>query len=153
MKISFTKELIAPCGMNCNVCSGYLASQYDIKKQGIRMSYCLGCRPRNKKCTFLKKRCKRLMNQTVQYCYECSEYPCGKLRDIDTRYQALFRMSLLENLTNIKQNGLKKFVETQEETWRCPTCGGTICCHNGLCFQCDIDRLRNKKKRYRWEDD
>lgn len=153
MKNSFKQELVAPCGMNCNVCSGYLGLQYNVKNQGIRISYCLSCRPRDKKCAVLKKRCKRLMNHTVQYCYECPEYPCDKLRDIDTRYKTLFRMSLLENLTDIKENGIEKFIETQKEKWRCPTCGGVICCHNGLCYQCDSECLRNKKKRYRWEDD
>jgi hypothetical protein len=62
-------------------------------------------------------------------------------------------MSLLENLTDIKENGMEKFLRTQKEKWRCTTCGGVICCHNGLCFQCDSERLRKKKKRYRWEDD
>jgi hypothetical protein len=61
-------------------------------------------------------------------------------------------MSLLENLAYIKKNGMKIFLKTQEEKWRCPTCGRSLCCHNGLCFQCDIERLINKKKRYRWEE-
>jgi hypothetical protein len=153
MSDSFKQELFAPCGMNCNVCSAYLALQYDVKSNGIQIPYCIGCKPCDKKCAFLKKRCNRLMNHTVQFCYECPEYPCENLRRIDTRYQTLFRMNLLENLTDIKESGIKKFVETQEEKWRCTTCGGVICCHNGLCFQCDSMRLKNKKKRYRWDDD
>jgi hypothetical protein len=153
MKKSFAQELVAPCDMNCTVCSGYLALKYDLKSNGIRMSYCTGCRPRDKKCAFLKKTCKNLMNHTVQFCYECKEFPCEKLKQIDMRYQKNFRMSLLKNLTDIKTNGMKKFLRTQEEKWCCPNCGGVICCHNGLCFQCDNERLKNKKKRYRWEDD
>jgi hypothetical protein len=139
MKKSFTPDLIAPCGMNCNVCSGYLAMQHDVKSKGLRMPYCLGCRPRDKKCAFLKKGCQRLLNHTVQFCYECSKYPCEKLKHIDTRYQTFFRMSLLENLADIKANGMEKFLRTQEEKWSCPTCGGVKCCHNGLCFFCDIE--------------
>ncbi len=153
MRTSFTPELVAPCGMNCNVCSGYLAIQHDVKSKGIRMSYCTGCRPRDKKCAFLKKRCSRLLNHTVQFCYECPEYPCENLRHIDTRYQTFFRMSLLENLIYIKKNGMEKFLKTQEEKWRCPSCGGALCCHNGLCFHCNIETLKTKKKLYRWEDD
>lgn len=153
MKISFTQELIAPCGMNCNVCSGYLALQHDIKSKDIRMSYCKGCRPRNKNCAFLKKRCSRLHDPSVTFCYECTDYPCENLKQIDTRYKTLFRMSLLENLAAIKTNGMETFLRTQQEKWRCPTCGGTICCHNGLCFHCDSDRLRKKKQKYRWDDE
>jgi hypothetical protein len=32
-------ELIAPCDMNCAVCSGYIALKNDVKKKGVRMSY------------------------------------------------------------------------------------------------------------------
>jgi hypothetical protein len=35
-------------------------------------------------------------------------------------------------------------LESQEETWRCPKCGELICCHNGLCFHCDLDELRER---------
>jgi len=44
------------------------------------------------------------------------------------------------------------FLEREEERWRCPTCGGTICCHNGICFDCGLEKLKAKKKVYRWED-
>jgi hypothetical protein len=151
MRNSFAQDLIAPCGMNCNLCSGYLALQYDVKSKGIGISYCTGCRQRDKKCAFLKKRCKSLLNHKVQFCFECQEYPCEKLKAIDTRYKTFFQMSLLENLTDIKEHGMEEFLRSQKEKWHCTTCGGVICCHNGLCYQCDSERLRNKKKKYRWE--
>jgi hypothetical protein len=28
-----------------------------------------------------------------------------------------------------------------------------LCCHNGICFKCSIDRLRTKKQLYRWEEE
>jgi hypothetical protein len=62
-------------------------------------------------------------------------------------------MSLLENLALIKKNGMEEFLRTQKEKWRCPTCGGAICCHNGLCFYCNIETLQTKKKMYRWDDE
>ncbi len=149
----FSQELIAPCGMDCNVCSGYLAMQHDLKGKGIRMSSCKGCRPRDKKCAFLKKRCACLLNHSIQFCYECADFPCEQLAQLDTRYSTLFHMSLLENLASIKKNGMEQFLKDEEEKWRCPTCGGVICCHNGLCFECDTDRLRKKKHLYRWNDE
>ena len=149
----FLKELIAPCGMNCNVCSGYLALQHKLKEKGIRISYCTGCRPRNKQCAFLKKRCVRLQKQTIQFCYECPKYPCRNLTAIDTRYRTLYRMSLLENLRDIEKEGMEKFLCAQERNWRCPTCEGFLCCHNGLCFHCNRQRLKTKKKMYRWDDE
>jgi len=62
MKAVRDSELVSPCGMNCAVCSGYLAFKNDVKRKGIRMPYCLGCRPRNKNCAFLKKHCSKLSN-------------------------------------------------------------------------------------------
>jgi len=149
----FSEDLVAPCGMDCNICSGYLAMQHDVKSKGIRISYCKGCRPRDKKCAFLKKRCRRLLHHSVIFCYECQEYPCENLNHINTRYKTFFRMSLLGNLAFIKKNGMAEFLRTQKEKWRCPTCGEAICCHNGLCFHCNMETLKTKKKMYRWEDE
>lgn len=146
-------ELIAPCGMNCGICSGYLAFKHDVKSKGIRMPYCTGCRPRDKKCAFLKKRCSLLLEGRVQYCYQCPDFPCQGLQKIDKRYRSQFRMSMIENLECIKKNGVRQFLAAQEEKWKCPECGGLICCHNGICFNCGIDLLKKKKTLYRWEDD
>lgn len=146
-------ELIAPCGMNCGICSGYLAHKNDVKSKGIRMPYCIGCRPRDKQCAFLKKRCTLLIEGRVQYCYECEDFPCDSLQRLDKRYESNFRMSMLKNLEYIRENGIEKFLKKEEEKWKCPECGALICCHNGICFNCGLDKLRNKKKLYRWEDD
>jgi hypothetical protein len=146
------EELVAPCGMNCAVCSGYLALKHDVKSKGIRMPYCQGCRPRDKKCAFLKRKCELLLDNKVRFCYECNSFPCERLERIDKRYQTHFRTSLIENLQAIRKNGLPEFLKKEEKKWQCQQCGETICCHNGICFNCSLDRLKNKKKLYRWED-
>jgi len=61
-------------------------------------------------------------------------------------------MSFIDNLNFIKEHGIETFLEKQRETWRCPDCGGVICCHNGICFSCGLEKLKSKKKIYRWED-
>ena len=146
------EELIAPCGMNCGLCSGYLAFTNDLKSQGIRMPYCVGCRPRDKKCAFLKKRCALLLSGKVDYCYVCDDFPCQGLINIDKRYRAYYKMSVIENLEYIKSKGIQQFLIKEEEKWNCPECGGVICCHNGICFSCGSDKLKTKVKLYRWED-
>jgi hypothetical protein len=149
---SHRRELIAPCGMDCSVCSGYLAWKHDVKSKGIRMPYCSGCRPREKKCAFLKKRCHSLLNNEVEFCYECGDFPCKNLERIDSRYQRNYRMSLIENLRLIQSNGMAEFLKNQDTIWKCQRCGGTICCHNGVCFDCGLDELKRKRKLYRWLD-
>ncbi len=146
------EKLIAPCGMNCAICSGYLAAKHDVKNRGIRLSYCSGCRPRNKKCAFLKKTCSLLLTGGVKYCYECNNFPCKRLADLDQRYRSLYRMSMIENLQSIKANGMSHLLEQQEGKWKCPECGGVICCHNGICYNCGLDKLGQKKRKYRWEE-
>jgi hypothetical protein len=146
------EELIAPCGMNCGICTGYLAMTNDIRKKGINMSYCTGCRARNKNCAFIKKRCVLHSNNRIQYCYECSDFPCENLVKLDDKYKDRYRMSMIENLEYIKQYGIDKLLTREEEKWHCPECGATICCHNGLCYSCQLDILQAKKKKYRWED-
>jgi hypothetical protein len=146
-------ELIAPCGMNCAICSAYLAQKYDLKKQGIRRIYCTGCRPHGKYCVFKQKNCKQAGNGLIQYCYECTAFPCRRLKQLDKRYRTNYRMSMIENLDFIKEQGIEKFLKKEKETWRCSECGGTISCHGGLCFKCGVEKLKAKKKgRYRWEE-
>lgn len=137
--------------MNCNVCAGYLAFTHDVKSKGIRMMYCIGCRPRNKPCAFLKKSCGRLRKNEVKYCYECPTFPCDHLSAIDKRYRTQFRMSEIDNLHRIRDEGIESFLRKEEAEWRCPKCGGVISCHNGLCFECDLERLRKKKRPYKWD--
>jgi hypothetical protein len=146
-------DLIAPCGMNCALCAGYLALKNDLKSKGIMVISCPGCRPRNKKCAFLKKQCSKLSNGEVTFCFECNSFPCDRLRTIDKRYRSRYRMSMIENLNFIKENGMKKFLNSQEKTWKCQDCGELISCHNGLCFNCDLEKLKNRKQKYRWNED
>lgn len=138
--------------MNCAICSAYLAFKHGVKSKGIKMSYCIGCRPRKKNCAFLKKRCILLLNNKVQYCYECKTFPCMRLKRIDKRYSTFFKMSMIENLEFIKKSGIEKFLERETKKWKCPRCGDTVCCHNGICFNCGLHELRAKRNRYRWEE-
>ena len=152
MITAMDSSLIAPCGMNCALCAGYLALKNDVKNKGVKMISCLGCRPRNKKCGFLKKQCPKLSKGELTFCFECPSFPCSRLRTIDERYRTRYRMSMIENLKSIKENGLEKFIADQKEKWKCPNCGEILSCHNGLCFKCDLEELRNRKQKYRWNE-
>ena len=146
-------ELIAPCGMNCNVCSNYLALVNDTKSKGVKLPYCIGCRLQDKKCSFVKRKCKKILNHKVEFCYECSDFPCELFKKlVFKKYETLYRMNMIENLQYIREYGLAKFLEAEKKKWECPNCGKTICCHNGICYSCDLEKMKTKKKRYRWEE-
>ncbi len=144
--------MISPCGMNCALCSSYLAFKNDVTSKGVKMPYCKGCRPRNKNCAFLKKSCSKLLNGEVNFCFECTSFPCDRLTSIDKRYKSLFRMSMIENLNLIKEKGIDKFLTEQNEVWKCKSCGELICCHNGICYKCSLEKLKSKKQKYRWDE-
>jgi len=144
--------LITTCGANCNVCAGYLGYKYDIQSKGIRAGYCKGCDSKKSQCTVKKKKCKLPPDGQVKYCYECAAFPCSIIQQIDKRYRAHHHTSMIENLEYIRDNGMEKFLEQQEEKWKCPECGDVICCHNGICYSCGLEKLKNKQgNKYRWE--
>ena len=136
-KNDIRKELIAPCGMDCGVCSGYLAYSHNIPREKGKISYCIGCRPRNKKCAFLKRDCSLLRENKIDFCFECNAFPCDKLKLIDDRYRTKYGMSVVENLNYIKDNGIDKFLRNQKRKYKCFRCGDTICIHNKKCYTCD----------------
>ena len=146
-------DLIAPCGMNCAVCRSHLALTHDVKHQGIQWRYCPGCRPRGKCWASLKKRCSLLAEGNIRFCYECSTFPCENLKRFDARYQKRYRVSVIENLTMIRDTSVDVFLEREWRKWKCPNCDEIICCHNGIYFSCGLDHLRSKRKVYQWNDE
>lgn len=146
------EELIAPCGMNCGVCANYLAMQNDLKKEGFHKSYCIGCRPRGKNCTYMSTKCDLLGKGLINFCYECEDFPCRRLKALDKRYRTFYHMSMIENLVFIKGHGIATFLEKETKKWKCPECGGVISCHNGVCFRCHLDDLKNRAIISRWRE-
>lgn len=45
-------------------------------------------------------------------------------------------MSMVENLREIKEKGMKKFLENQEEKYAYPECGDVVSVHDGKCYTC-----------------
>ena len=129
-------DLIAPCGMDCGACSFYLAYIHDIPKRRGSISHCAGCRPRDKQCAYLKGQCKLLAKNEIDFCFECDRYPCERLRKLDQRYRRTYGVSPIENLEEIRAEGVEFFLRQQHERHGCPSCGGMISVHNRKCFAC-----------------
>lgn len=146
------EKLIAPCGMNCAVCVAFIGKKIDINKKGFNRTYCEGCLPRGENCLHMGSRCELLKDGLVRFCFECESFPCKRLKALDKRYRTKYHLSMIENLSDIKAKGIEDFLRKEEIKWSCPNCGDAICCHNGLCLNCDIDKLRNNRK-YRWDEE
>lgn len=117
---------IAQCGMNCELCSAY---QRDKKK-------CPGCRNRQPKCAIRK------CNIKVEYCYECDKFPCIKIKNLDLRYKTRYAMSMIENLSYIKEHGESDFLRWQNEKYKCIKCGKLHTVHHDYCMYCKQENKR-----------
>jgi hypothetical protein len=152
VQIKMTKELVAPCGMNCALCITYLAMKYDAKPKGVKVPYCKGCRPRGKMCAFIKKKCTLLKKDNNISCYQCKKFPCKNLKHLDDKYKIKYKTSLIENNQSIKKVGMEKFLKAQAKKSRCPRCGGTLSVHNNACFVCDLDWIKKNTWKCLKED-
>jgi len=134
---NFSPELLAPCGMNCALCSSYLAGSIATPCGAHKMTTCAGCRPRGINCAFIKSDCIQLGKGIVNSCHECPSFPCEKLRKLDESYRRKYSYSMIETLRMIQDKGITAVLAEQRERYKCARCGGVICIHNGKCYRCD----------------
>jgi hypothetical protein len=71
------KNLITPCGMNCNICIAHLREK----------NVCPGCTDKPTKKTCLNCKIRNCKDRTGKYCFNCSNFPCEKLSHLDKRYR------------------------------------------------------------------
>jgi len=64
----------------------------------------------------------------------------------------LYHLSVIENREYIKKHGIDLDREKEEDKWCCPECREMICCHNGRCLNCKLEKLRQNKK-YHWGEE
>lgn len=123
--------MIAPCGLNCALCSGY-QRQKDrcggCNSDSVRPGYCTSC---------IIKYCLEKQGDNTQVCNSsCAKFPCRRMKDLDKRYRTKYGESGLENIALIEQIGLKAFAAQDAVKWTCPTCGGLFCVHTATCKTC-----------------
>jgi hypothetical protein len=125
IKNYFRSTLIAPCGMDCAICSAFLREK----------NRCNGCYSANCTC---RRHCTIAACMLVKnrYSHDCQEFPCRRLKQLDKRYRTKYHMSMLDNLAVIKKDGIRSFVKSERERWTCKSCGGTIDVHHYRCSAC-----------------
>ena len=116
----FDPSLIAPCGMNCGLCSARLRPKNrcpgcNAGGEGLP-KYCATCRMR------------LCEERTGPYCFDCPGFPCARLRRLDRRYRTRYGMSEIENLECIRDHGSEEFLGNECERW--VTGGSVLCVHN-----------------------
>ena len=130
--------MMAPCGMNCGVCAKHLRDK----------NPCVGCLAIDRKlyhCEVGIKVCAE-RNAGATFCFDCTKYPCRRLRQLDLRYRTKYGMSMLENLGRIREMGLDGFMAVENARWVCPSCGGLICVHDRRCYTCGAQYERTTSR-------
>ncbi len=137
---SLDPVMVAPCGLNCDLCrlTFRVKSQcFGCRSEGAMPKYCTTCRIRN---------CDEITLHGKRFCFECPEYPCRRLRQMDARYRSRYGMSTIENLEFIRQHGLDRFVDSEKQKWECSRCGALICVHKQTCIFCGQPRVEMAQK-------
>ena len=127
---TMTSSSIAPCGLICDLCLG---------AQRIKNT-CIGCNKEGNKPEYCKeciiKNCEEKKKNGRLLCYQCSKYPCRRLKALEKRYSNKYGESLIEHFERIKTIGMQEFILEADKKWRCKKCGEYICVHRAICLHC-----------------
>lgn len=139
LKEYFDIGMFAPCGMNCVVCY----------KHCYHKKMCAGClnsdmgKPEHcRKCRI--KDCIR--QKGLDYCFECPQYPCKQIKNLEKSYRVRYQASLMENSEFVRLHGLESFMEQQKEKYTCAKCGGIFSLHDRECSECQ-EKMSECQKR------
>ena len=133
--ITIPVKFIAPCGMDCRLCWGYIREEnpcpgcLSIGSQESRKSkHRTKCKIRN---------CEEITQGKSKYCRDsCDRFPCTRLKQLDKRYRTKYGMSMIDNLKMINEFGIRHFIRNEKVKWICPECGEMICVHRPTCLSC-----------------
>ncbi len=120
---------IAPCGVNCLACSAHLSDK----------TPCPGCRAPSEEITRKscrdceKKKC--AFGQGIQWCFQCRQFPCQRIRGLNERYRKNYGVDLVQNGLDAKRDW-NSFLLAQKERFSCAVCGQIIDQHHRRCSGC-----------------
>ncbi len=121
---------IAPCGLICDLCSGFQREKNRCDRcngTGNKPQYCIDCKI---------KTCSEKKRNDKQLCNKCTRFPCTLIKKLDKRYTTRYGESNIQNLLLIDQIGKKSFIEQEKKRWVCTECGKFLCVHKERCLHC-----------------
>jgi hypothetical protein len=124
--------MFAPCGMNCSVCYKHVGMRKHAKA-------CEGCLKSNEG---KPEHCRQCGIKTCAqskgfiHCFECAEFPCKLIKNLEKSYLKRYSVSLIENSQTACANGIAAFLEHDRHKWTCADCGGAFSLHDGFCSEC-----------------
>jgi len=97
---------------------------------GTLAGHCQGCRIRL--CAAGKQEDSR--------CSGCGELPCERMTNLINMGNYLHRQEYLPNLGRMREIGVQKWVQYEEERWRCPRCDLPMSWYDAECIGCGAPR-------------
>jgi hypothetical protein len=154
-------HLAAACGTYCGACPAYIAKHCEddrirMKRRerssseatnelktipdpswmdGLRCDGCLSggeLPPHCRDCSIRVCAANKLNDAR---CTECDELPCYRIADL-IAVGFLHRGEYLPNLAKMREMGVQKWIEYEEERWRCPQCGLPMSWYDAKCARC-----------------
>jgi hypothetical protein len=128
---------IAFCGLNCTKCDIYEAGHGNEKKRDEILSWfkkergkifgpeqitCDGCRGPLE--AHWSEGCKMMLcakRKEVQYCFECTDFPCSLLKAFASDGAAHHKRTV-DNLKSMKEIGLEEWIAEQDKNGKCEFC-------------------------------
>jgi hypothetical protein len=159
-------HLAAACGTYCGACPAYIAKhsedeQVKIKLQnksasgpaksikgippsnwmdGLLCDGCLSGGVLAAHCKTCNIRLHAANKQNDSRCTDCEELPCYRITNLINMGLYLHRKEYLPNLKKIREMGVQKWVEKEEERWRCQKCGLPMSWYDAECARCEEPR-------------
>jgi len=149
--VEVKKELLAPCGLWCGVCSIYIAHRdnnikfkeklmpvYRAFAKNIDDIACTGCFSDGivfsvcRKCP-IKNCCKE---KNIEGCYQCGDFPC---KYTDNFPIPVGKKVILRAIPYWREHGAEKFVEEERKRYHCPNCENQLFRGAKRCNNCNVD--------------
>jgi len=148
--VNVKKELLAPCGLYCGVCSIYIAHRDNNLKFKKRLLpiyrafakhvddiACTGCLsngivfPVCRSCPI--KKCSQ--DKGINGCHQCNDFPCKFIENFPIQ---VGKRVILRAIPTWREFGNEKWVEEEEKRYHCPDCGNVLFRGAKRCNKCGI---------------
>ncbi len=139
------KRLAAVCGLFCSACTVFIGTKEGPERlrvmarrvqRPLEEMQCNGCRS-TKRCYYCETKCtmaKCAAAKKVDFCGECTEYPCKDLKAFQAEMP--HRIELWKAQARIKEAGWEKWYAEMIEHYSCQKCGTLNSAYDVKCWKC-----------------
>jgi len=149
--VEIKRELLAPCGLYCGVCSIYIAHRdnnvrfkekllpvYKAFAKDIDDISCTGCLsdgivfPVCRVCSI--KKCTK--EKGIEGCHQCDDFPCKFINNFPVR---VAKKVMQRTIPHWREVGANQFVEDEEKRYICPNCANPLFRGAKRCNKCKTE--------------